>query len=294
VENMRARSTQSVGRPNPVQYSTSSTSSTSTSNSTNSSTSTSSTNKNITTTNKNNQIAKSSLLAPPAPLQSDEHLWASGVALPGALDDAMWDNLLGDQLLGRQQNVSVLSAYNQTKPPMYGGPNFALLQPYNRSNMKPPSQPYGPPVLQSHNINKTLQQHGSNVAACFFNNEQQLPQMMPVLLKRDSVQLQLMTPLFGCYWRNRNNNLLGFPFILGKPSLDYVGYLDQIPRGPNTRAVGVSATDIKATKGDSLTILVRAPPELDPSNIRISVWLRSVADLGKSFQGMSPSLSHVL
>lgn len=63
---------------------------------------------------------------------------------------------------------------------------------------------------------------------------------------QSQVYLELMTPLFGCYWRNCNNSLLAFPSILNQPTLDYVRYKET-----NNKKSYID------TRGDELKVLIR-------------------------------------
>ena len=100
---------------------------------------------------------------------------------------------------------------------------------------------------------------------------------------QSQVYLELMTPLFGCYWRNRNNSLLAFPSILNQPTLDYV-------RHKETNSKKASNT----VSGDKLKVLVRVPPELDHRNVYITAWMRPVCDLGKPLIGTPLAISPLI
>ena len=103
---------------------------------------------------------------------------------------------------------------------------------------------------------------------------------------------QLLTPLFGCYWRNRNNNLLGFPCIHKRPTLDYVSFLEEASKNSNKQGIqliGSTSASIRSTKGDSLQVLLVLPPTVDPRGVVVLAWLRPVGEIGKPL--LSPPLA---
>ena len=100
---------------------------------------------------------------------------------------------------------------------------------------------------------------------------------------QSQVYLELMTPLFGCYWRNCNNSLLAFPSILNQPTLDYVRYKET-----NNKKSYID------TRGDELKVLIRVPPELDHRNVYITAWMRPVCDLGKPLIGTPLAISPLI
>ena len=80
--------------------------------------------------------------------------------------------------------------------------------------------------------------------------------------------VRFLTNFFGCYWRNRNQNLLGFPFVRGQ-TVDYAEYskqddFDNDPASSNSN-------------GDRVRLVVRLPAGYDKARISLTARITPVS-----------------
>ena len=103
----------------------------------------------------------------------------------------------------------------------------------------------------------TPQSHASSVAPASLSSS--LATVAPALhLSNTSLHgfdLRFSKPMFGCYWRNRNNNILGFPHVQSNPGLEYSTLMEsEVMKGSH----GFHAT---SGKGDAVHMTMVLPAD---------------------------------